>query len=280
MITTKYNFKMWLHKKYPDIISTPVYGIPAYILSKPMSDEDNFLYNVQQLPSGQYVVFVGMSIPDAREALLKLNEGKEPIERKHQIAAPTTFSSFEQWLLRNNIKPLNRTFCNHVSASQLLMSDNIQNCLDRDAIKTWYLYELPIQNGVSLNDWEQEAYSKVPYSIVQNKDGVSVVCVLIKASNSSYKSKRTLFTEKFTLMQPIYEQLIVAAARASTRDEVQEGSGDWIVVKQLCEQYMGILFETTGAVDIVKMKEAANAGTLGLWTRDRSNFQVVEGSDF
>ena len=57
MITTKYNFKLWLKRKYPDVIANPVYGVPAYLLSKALSTEDMYLYNVQQLPSGQYIVF-------------------------------------------------------------------------------------------------------------------------------------------------------------------------------------------------------------------------------
>lgn len=275
MITTKYNFKLWLHKKYPDIIATPIYGVPAYMLSKALSAEDMYMYNIQQLPSGQYIVFVGLAQDEIIPLMKKLQKGGTKRFRSH--AAPTTFASFEQWLQRNNITPLNRTFCNHMTAHQALMSDDIVNCTDADSTKTWYMYELSITNGASLNEWEQEAYNKVPYSVVASKGGYNIVCVLIKACNSTYKSKKQRFIEKFTLMQPLYEQLISAAVRAQTWDELHDGKGgDWEAVKQLCEQYMSIQFEEEGTVDIVKMKEAANDGVLGFWTRDRNNFHCED----
>lgn len=272
MITTKYNFKQWLHRQYPDITATPIYGIPAYILSKPLENADMFLYNVQTLKDGRYVVFIGTDLVTAQHMLTRLNEGKTPITREQSNIAPTTFSSFEAWLNRNHIIPLNRTFCNHMSASQALMTNDIKNCIDIDAIKTWYLYELPLIDESQL--------SKVPHITIQNKSGKDISCVLIKACNSSYKSKRTLFMEKFSLMQPLYEQLISLAARAGAQDEIQPGTGEWDQVKLICEQYMGIQFECEGSVDMEALKEAANNGTLGIWTRNRSNFQSDDEADF
>ena len=273
MITTKYNFKLWLRRKYPDITATPIYGVPAYTLSKALSAEDMYTYNIQQLPSGQYIVFIGLTPDEIIPLMKKLQKGEQPVTRRFTgHAAPTTFASFEQWMQRNDIVPINRTFCNHMSASQALMTDDIINCTDKDAIKTWYMYELPIQNGTSLNEWEQEAYSKIPHVIVQQKD-FSIVIVLIKACNSTYKSKKQRFVEKFQLMQPLYEKLISAAARAIAWDDINGSGGDWDTVKQLCEQYMGMQFEYEGTVDITALKEAAHEGILGFWTRDRNNFR-------
>lgn len=265
MITTKYNFKLWLKRKYPDVIANPVYGVPAYLLSKALSAEDMYLYNVQQLPSGQYIVFIGLTPDEIIPLMKKLQAGEQPVT--HRLighAAPTTFSSFELWMQRNNIVPVNRTFCNHMSASQALMTDNIKNCTDINSIKTWYMYEIPSKED------DEELYSKVPH-IVLKEQGITIV--LIKACNSAYKSKKRRFIEKFQLMQPLYEKLIMAAARAQDDDA-------WSQVKQLCEQYMCIQFECEGTVDIEALKEAVNEGMLGLWTRDRNNFHTENSGVF
>ena len=46
MITTKYNFKQWFRKKYPDIILIPIYGTAAYIFDKELDAIDMYEYNV------------------------------------------------------------------------------------------------------------------------------------------------------------------------------------------------------------------------------------------
>lgn len=258
MITTKYNFKQWLRRTYPDVTATPIYGVPAYILSKPLSDEDNFLYNVQQLKDGRYVVLLGSAQSRKQELKQIMNSEYSQLVQKKDSPAPTTFSSFEQWLRRHNITPLNRTFCSHTTASALFQDESASK-----EVKTYYMYELPY-------DGDKDKFKLIPYKIVCDS---TVIVVLVKASNSTYKSKKQLFLEKFSLMQPLYEQLISCCAKALAKDELQEGTGteDWLHARNLCEQYMGIQFETTGVVDIDKMKEAAKDGTLGFWTRDKQN---------
>ena len=288
MITTKYNFKQWLHKAYPDIIATPIYGFSGYVLSKPLSDIDNFKYNVQQLANGRYVVFVGVAPGSdyVRDALKELNTKGIPtirIGRQH-TTAPTTFSSFENWLTRNKITPLNRTFCSHTTAATLFQDDTASK-----ENRTYYMYELPIWNkegSLFINDSPvPDVFINIPYKIIINNTGAPIVVVLIKACNSSYKSKKQLFAEKFALMQPLYEKLISLCAKARTMDDIQHGSGtiEWQQAKSICEQYMGIQFETTGTIDLEKMKEAANDGCLSIWTRDRQNLTGntgIEDDDF
>lgn len=287
MVTTKYNFKAYIKRTYPDISTIPVYGAPAYILTKALSPEDMYMYNVQQLQDGRYLAIIGpFKVSSVKDLINSLNVGKIPT-REHSKSAPTTFSCFEQWCVRNGIQPLNRTFCSHKAPSELFHTQDINNCVNVDEPRTWYMYEIPVEvkeNGI-LSEEDVERYAKVPYIIIKNR----VVC-LIKATNSKYKSKRQMFIDHARTMQPIYEQLVSVAATASAQDDihkkhadVEDGSDKWEEAKRLCEQYMGIQFEYHGTVDIERLKEATNDGILGLFVRDRQNlvpFQGIEGDDF
>ena len=276
MITTKYNFKLWLHRKYPDITATPIYGMPAYILSKPLNPADNFAYNVQQLPDGRYVVFVGCNPATIKQLMQQLKEGVPQTNyRAIRITAPTTFASFQSWLDRNHIVPLNRTFCSNDSVANLF-KDETQSMEKR----AWYMYELPI-TGINNNDTET-LFKAIPhmYSTSTTDGGlkVPVVIVLIKASTSIYKSKKQRFIEKFDLMQPLYEKLIADCAKAQFVEERGERADDeWNIAVATCNQYMGILFEREGYVEISALREAAHEGSLGLFTRDPENFVSHEG---
>lgn len=267
MITTKYNFKLWLHKKYPHITATPIYGLPAYILSQTMSAQDNFVYNTQQLPDGRYVVFVGCNPATIRQLMQQLKEEGVPKAdyRSVRTTAPTTFASFQMWLDRNHIVPLNRTFCSNDSEANLF-KDETRSTEKR----AWYMYEIPLplpqQN-------EEKVFENVPhiYSVSTTLEGlkVEVVIVLIKASSSRYKSKKQRFIEKFALMQPLYEKLIVDCTKAQVmEDHGEPADTEWNEAVATCEQYMGILFEREGHVEIKALKEAAHEGSLGLFTRD------------
>ena len=276
MITTKYNFKLWLHRKYPDITATPIYGMPAYILSKPLNPADNFAYNVQQLPDGRYVVFVGCNPATIRQLMQQLKEGVPQTNyRAIRITAPTTFASFQSWLDRNHIVPLNRTFCSNDSVANLF-KDETQSMEKR----AWYMYELPITD-INNNNTET-LFKAIPhmYSTSTTDGGlkVPVVIVLIKASTSIYKSKKQRFIEKFDLMQPLYEKLIADCAKAQFVEERGERADDeWNIAVATCNQYMGILFEREGYVEISALREAAHEGSLGLFTRDPENFVSHEG---
>ena len=46
MITTKYNFKQRMSKKYPNIVFMPVYGTSAYLFNKELSPVGMYEYNV------------------------------------------------------------------------------------------------------------------------------------------------------------------------------------------------------------------------------------------
>lgn len=267
MITTKYNFKLWLHKKYPHITATPIYGLPAYILSQTMNAQDNFMYNTQQLPDGRYVVFVGCNPATIRQLMQQLKEEGVPKAdyRSVRTTAPTTFASFQMWLDRHDITPLNRTFCANDSIANLF-KDETQSKEKR----AWYMYEIPLP--LPQQD-EEKVFENVPHicSVSTTLEGlkVPVVIVLIKASSSRYKSKKQRFIEKFDLMQPLYEKLIVDCTKAQVMEERGEPADtEWNEAVATCEQYMGILFEREGHVEINALKEAAHEGSLGLFTRD------------
>lgn len=267
MITTKYNFKLWLHKKYPHITATPIYGLPAYILSQTMNAQDNFMYNTQQLPDGRYVVFVGCNPATIRQLMQQLKEEGVPKAdyRSVRTTAPTTFASFQMWLERHDITPLNRTFCSNDSEANLF-KDETRSTEKR----AWYMYEIPLP--LPQQD-EEKVFENVPHthSVSTTLEGlkVPVVIVLIKASTSRYKSKKQRFIEKFDLMQPLYEKLIADCAKAQFMEERGEpADAEWNEAVATCEQYMGILFEREGHVEISALKEAAHEGSLGLFTRD------------
>lgn len=267
MITTKYNFKLWLHKKYPHITATPIYGLPAYILSQTMNAQDNFMYNTQQLPDGRYVVFVGCNPATIRQLMQQLKEEGVPKAdyRSVRTTAPTTFASFQMWLDRHDITPLNRTFCANDSIANLF-KDETRSTEKR----AWYMYEIPLP--LPQQD-EEKVFENVPHirSVSTTLEGlkVPVVIVLIKASSSRYKSKKQRFIEKFDLMQPLYEKLIADCAKAQVmEDRGEPADTEWNEAVATCEQYMGILFEREGHVEISALKEAAHEGSLGLFTRD------------
>lgn len=279
MITTKYNFKLWLHKKYPHITATPIYGLPAYILSKPMDAQDNFIYNTQQLPDGRHIVFVGCNPATIREMMQHLKEKGIPKAnyRAVRTTAPTTFASFHMWLERNNITPLNRTFCANDSVANLF-KDETQSMEKR----AWYMYELATTEEHRINDNDTETlFKEIPhmYSVSTTLEGIKVpaVIVLIKASTSRYKSKKQRFIEKFDLMQPLYERLIAGCAKAQVMEERGEPADtEWNEAVATCEQYMGILFEREGHIEISALREAAHEGSLGLFTRQPENFVSIE----
>lgn len=276
MITSKNNFKGYLRKHYPDVASYPVYGQPIYILDKPLSDIDNYNYNIQQLPNGKYVAFVGISISEATRLLTELRNNGVPRNSRvtEKRTAPTTFSCFEAWLERHGIVPTNRTFCNNMSPVDCLHSEQIAglptdkegNILSINKRGVWYMYELPIEADDGIR------FSNIPHIVATNIDGNNVLITLIKASASRYKSKKQRFIEKFQFMQPIYEKLIASCAVAEQHDQVREYSEaemKWNEAKHLCEQYMNTQFETEGGyIDVDEMKEAFRNGSLGLYTRN------------
>lgn len=273
MITTKYNFKQWLHKKYPDITATAVYGLPAYMLSKDLDPVDNMLYGVQQLASGRYIVFLGnTNFTAVKEAIQRINEGK-PLRPTANIA-PTTFASFTQWLLRNNITPINRVFCSHKTPHQLLAptsdGSEIHNCVNIDEPHTWYMYELPYDEDTTPTNM----YSRVPYITTPK-----TIVLLIKACNSRYISKKQRFMDKFVQMQPLYEQLIKMCATATTKEQLgQDATKEWSNAVTIAVQYMSIQFEYDGTIDVDKLKEAAHENVLGIFIRDRNNFTPYNSS--
>jgi hypothetical protein len=254
VITTKYNFKQWFRKKYPDIILIPIYGTAAYIFDKELDPIDMYEYNVQQLANGQYVVFIGIKDTQYIQATIKqlnvgpLHQSKRPLSEY----APTTFSSFEHWLSMKGIEYIHRTHLQDQSANEALFTNN-ENWNTK---RNWYMYELPAD--IQLNP-------QTPYIKTEN----GTIVALIKCSTSAYVSKKKLFMQKFALMQPLYEQLIAACA-----------TEDWEQAKNLCEQYASIQFEFEAVIkNIEDMKEAYANGTLRLYTREVANFEVAQDDE-
>lgn len=249
MIRTYHNFKQWVNRHYPDITVTPVYGTGAYTLNKPMSPEHMYEYMVQQLPNGQYIVFPGLTAEQVAEQFTTIVKDGVP---RRVTKVPATFSSFESWLVRNNVKPLHRTHVTDITAADALGNDALEHVK-----RNWYLYEL---NRADIKPEDIAA----PY--VETESGT--IAVLIKTSSSGYVSKRQLFMRKFATMQPLYEQLVAAMAKE-----------DWDQAIELCSNYASVQFEKQLVVkDVEAMKEAYANGILSLFTRNPENFEV-ETSD-
>lgn len=251
MITTKYNFKQRMSKKYPNIIFTPVYGTSAYLFNKELDAVDMYEYNVQQLANGQYICFVGVSDADTiAETIKQFNSGTVPLTRRETPYAPTTFTTFEAYLQRHAITATHRTHVQEQSANEALFQDNTDPTWN--VKRNWYMYEFDKNTPLVFN----------PQTPVLETDNSKVV--LIKASNSSYVSKKKLFMQRFTRMQPLYDQLIAACA-----------TGDDERAQALCEQYVSIQFDQNLCVkDREAMKEAYANGLLRLYTRNIKNFEV------
>lgn len=250
MITTKYNFKQRMRQKYPDITFTPVYGTNAYLFNKELDAVDMYNYSVTQLANGQYLCFVG-SKPQL-EIITALNNGLA-ISRRTAAYAPSTFASFETYLQQHDIEPIHRTHIQDQSANEALFTDKPEWNTKRN----WYMYELP-KNAIT-------PHPQTP--MIETENGT--VVLLIKASTSSYISKKKLFMQKFTRMQPLYEQIVAACAVE-----------DWDHAAELCSQYATIQFEHTLRVkDINAMKEAYTNGLLRVYTREIESFEVAQDDE-
>lgn len=256
MITTKYNFKQRMSKKYPDIIFTPVYGTSAYLFNKELDPVDMYEYNVQQLANGQYICFVGITDADTiAETIKQFNSGTVPLTRRETPYAPTTFTTFEAYIQRHAITAIHRTHVQEQSANEALFTDKSDPTWN--VKRNWYMYEFSKDTPLVFN----------PQTPVLETDNSKVV--LIKASNSSYVSKKKLFMQRFTRMQPLYDQLIAALA---TADDERAQS--------LCEQYVSIQFDQPMTIkDIEQLKEAYANGLLRLYTRNIKNFEVAQNDE-
>lgn len=275
MITTKYNFRQWCHRKYPDVTLTSVYNIPAYTLDKALDPIDMFEYNIQQLPSGQYIVFIGMTPQQSMEWMAEIRKkGLPKRESWSRATAPTTFTCFESWCKRHDLQWINRTFAPRKTPLELFQTDK---CIQPLVRKTWYMYEFyeaTVDEAVPTDI--ETVFASSPHVSINNKDGTRILIVLVKASESKYVSKRSKFVQQFQTMQPIYEQLIKALSQyeiAPTDEHLTEA-------RSLCEQYMGIQFERNGRVNTERMVEAWQNGTLGFFVRDVNNLLPIEDEDF
>lgn len=264
MVTTAYNFKQWFKRHYPDIMINPVYGLEAYTFDKPLSPEHMYEYNVQQLQNGHYIVFVGRTPEQVIELMRDIaTNGLQ--YRKPQRGIPTTFSSFENWYRNKQLKPLHRTHCAKITAADAL-HDEAQEHVKRD----WYMYEFSLDPARC--DGAAELF-KEPLNFagphVTTESGTIVL--LIKSPVSAYVSKRQLFLQKFTLMQPLFEQLVTACAQ-----------GDWDKAVDLCNQYASIQFDKQVCViEAAALKTAYEHNELSLFTRCRSNFtEEVRDGEF
>ena len=256
MITTKYNFKQRMSKKYPDIIFTPVYGTSAYLFQKELDPVDMYEYNVQQLTNGQYICFVGTNDAELIATTIKqFNSGQVPLTRRETPYAPTTFTTFEAYIQRKGVEAIHRTHIQEQTANEALFTDSKDPTWN--VRRNWYMYEFDKAVPIVLNP-------QTPHI-----DTETSKVVLIKASNSSYISKKKLFMQRFTRMQPLYEQLIAACA-----------TEDWERAQSLCEQYVSIQFDQNMHVkDIAQMKEAYANGLLRLYTRTIENFEVASDDE-
>lgn len=252
MITSKNNFKKYLRTHYPDVKAESISGLSAYLLDKPLSDQDMLDYSVMQLNDGKYVVFIGMRYNDMIEAFTTMQDRgvvTTSMVSKAGKEMPTTFTAFGQWLYRNNniAKLKHRIFVPHKSIHDCFYGistySNNSNVMD-NAINTWYQYEFE-------GTIDEELLKRVPYAIVENTDHTQSTIVLIKASSSSYKSKKQLRLENFQLMQPLYEQIIAECS-----------AGDWEKATYLCETYKKIKYQREQRCNKEELIEAFNRHVL------------------
>lgn len=257
MITTKYNFKQRMSKKYPNIVFTPVYGTSAYLFNKELNPVDMYEYNVTQLANGQYICFVGQtSVTTVKGIIEAINSGQPLLGRRESPYAPTTFTTFESFIQRKGIQIIHRTHIQDQSANEALFTDKDDAAWNTK--RCWYMYEIDAKAPVTLNPTTP---------CIETESGTRVF--LIKSSHNNYISKKKLFMQKFTRMQPLYDQLIAACA-----------TEDWEKAVSLCEQYVSIQFDQALTVkDSEAMKEAYNDGTLRLYTRNIENFEVASDDE-
>jgi len=261
MITTAYNFKQWFKRHYPDITINPIYGLEAYTFDKPLLPEHMYEYNVQQLPSGLYIVFVGRNPEQVLELMRKIStEGLQYVRPERGI--PTTFASFENWYRVRQLKPLHRTHCTKITAAEALHNSELEH-VKRD----WYMYEFsldPARNG------EAFAEGKMKFAGPHVYTESGTIVLLIKASVSSYMSKKQMFLQRFALMQPLFEQLVAACAQ-----------DDWDKANELASQYASIQFDKQVSVtEAASVKEAYAKNELSLFVRCKANFEEVTDGTF
>lgn len=260
MVTTAYNFKQWFKRHYPDIMINPLYGMEAYTFSKPLSPEHMFEYNVQQLPNGQYIVFVGRTPEQVLELMRDIAQNGFQY-RKPQRGIPTTFSSFENWYRNKQLKPLYRTHITKTTAADALHDDSLEHVK-----KDWYMYEFSLDPAKGGEVFKEPLSFAGPYTRTEN----GTIVLLIKSPVSSYVSKRQLFLQRFTLMQPLFEQLVAACAQE-----------DWDKANEVCSQYASIQFDRPLTIkDAGALKEAYKQNEISLFVRCRTNFEEVENGGF
>ena len=255
MIRTYHNFKQWINRHYPDITVIPIYGTGAYTLSKPLSPEDMYVYNVQQLPNGTYIVFPGLEASQVMEMYQSIV--KHGMPKRPERGVPTTFSAFETWVTKHGLKPLHRTHITGISAAEALHDDSLEHVK-----RNWYMYEFSLDPVSGASELFKEA-PRAPHVYTESGS----ITLLIKTSGSTYVSKKQLFLRKFASMQPLYEQAVAACA-----------TEDWDKAAELLANYASIQFEKDVCVsDISKMKEAYENGILNLFARCFENFTVETG---
>lgn len=257
MIKTYHNFKQWVRKTYPDIDIRPIYGVGAYTMNKAMSPEHMFEYMVQQLPSGLYIVFPGLTAEQIAEQYRNIVLNGTP--KRPEQAIPSTFTSFEAWVTRNGLKPLHRTHIAAATAAEVLHDTSLEKVK-----RNWYLYEFSLADATTRRLFTTPLVTRAPY--VETSNGT--LAILIKTSNSGYVSKRKLFLQKFALMQPLLEQAIANCAKE-----------EWDKAAEVLSEYASIQFGQQMIVaDKAKMKEAYDEGIIALYARSVENFDV-EASD-
>ena len=263
MITSKNNFKKYLRTRYPDIRAESISGVNAYLLDKPLSPQDMLDYSVMQLEDGKYVVFIGMRYNEVIDIFTEMKETgvtTRSMTTKASIEMPTTFTSFQQWLQRNDMVYKHRLFIPHKSIDQCLQGTNYSNNsnVSDNVPCTWYQYEL--EGAI-----DPLLLIHVPYAIVENTDHTQSTIVLIKASSSTYKSKRQQRLENFNLMQPLYEQIVVAC-----------NDSDWERALHLTESYKAIKFQRPQKCNIEELRKAHELNTLLMYMNKPEEQEVTD----
>lgn len=248
MTSNKNRFRFWMRSNYPETKVTTVYGEPAFLIDKPLSEEDAFLAHQQDLNNGNYIVFVGIKSSQVLDCFNRIKACNYRT-RRPTLNAPTTFGCFEVWCSNRHIDCSKRT---HQYQKTPLEVFNCDASLIQGPVAhtdNWYLYEL---QDVGVYD-----FSKVPH-VCYPEQGLTYVLIKAGGKQNIYHSKRKQLSEYLALMEPIKTQMITSIAR-----------GDEITTAAMFNVYMHMRFHRNDSKTILcnydALKKALDNNQLELY---------------
>lgn len=209
MVTTKNSFRHMLARKYPQskVLVTP--GYPIFIIDVPLDETDSRLYFSKPLEDGTYWTTYIQDKDEVKKLYAAYSEGG--IEARSftwtRNSIPTSYSAFENYLLRHNIKPLEKKYVRGKPRNILLFEGTPLNNdpeVWETSHDTWMLYEFDYKDGKAEcnttncssdctqcnvgNAFSLNMLRNVPYYYDLKTQHIYI---LAKASKSKYISKKS-----------------------------------------------------------------------------------------